>query len=76
MAFGQSGLYIQLSFSICQMGEWEVSSSGISTWTKKTINGLGLVVHVFNLALRRQEDLCEFSASLVYIISSRIVRTM
>lgn len=61
------------------MGECGKSASGISTRTKKTINGLSLVVHVFNLALgrRRQEDLCEFSASLVYIIiSSRTVRTM
>jgi hypothetical protein len=36
-----------------------------------------MVVHPFNPALgkQRQMDLCEFKASLVYKLSSRIART-
>lgn len=58
------------------MGECGKSASGISTRTKKTINGLSLVVHVFNLALgrRRQEDLCEFKDRQSYIVRLCIER--
>jgi hypothetical protein len=34
-----------------------------------------VVVCTFNSSLKRQADLCEFKASLVYRVSSRIART-
>jgi hypothetical protein len=43
---------------------------------KKSQAGWAVIAHVFNLSTQKAEagDLCEFEASLVYIISSRTAR--
>jgi hypothetical protein len=48
-------------------------------WSFKThTDELGLVAHAFNSSTQRQKqgDLCEFEASLLYIVNSRTARAL